>query len=973
MLLALVAGAFLPVRSVEAAPPPQEMDRETPFVPGEVVVGFEAGQAAATYQARASALAGQVGAMVATQYENMAVLSFNQETDVFAMSDRIYATGKVRSAQPNYIYWMPERAEELLGDTIVTDGYDAPTIEGATARLNWEEVSQLRSYKSSAYPTFPSEMLTGKLWGWDAIQADLVWNDLTYSPYVCILDTGADIYHRDYAGRVVNGYDFVNNDTYSNDDNGHGTHLAGIISGIGNYNADSTIGVTNYYSIAVKVLNAQGYGTSYSVAAGLVYCSRLYYVTAINMSFGSTSKDRLLWDALGYAIMTNGKVVVAAAGNQSTSRRTFPAAWSTPLQTGPNNEINSIAGALISVGAARAPSPQGYKLWVNTNGDNVVDPGEIFNPEQCASGYKTTNSAYGSNYGHWVDVVAPGEAIYSTTPTTYPFYENYYGNVASGYDYMSGTSMAAAFVSGSATRVYSMIPWNDPVAKNLKTKNTIIEKGEPLTFAVDSYTRPGSFDPTKGYANPTNYNDMNGNAVLYGVPFDRDGDGTLDTIMAPYCWPGWAKGSPAPGKWNTGSELDNNAQNTNEFDYTIPGGTQTDRAAVYLNLAKALNRGAVLAEVKGATDGQAVNYGYVYAYQLNDPLYLNIPIYRDLAYTSTSNSRVMLINLPTPPDGKGHYRLDVFVSGLTLASTTFNTLNDSNKTGYYVEAGKVTTNPYNRITVPPYTELNFVLEWDNPDANLDLYAWLPESNFPKDDIYLNHLGTYGGIIGPASNRLLQYFYNEEPREAFNDDYLSAGTLLPPYQFDPTWSYQSKTFSPYAQHRFDGGLQVGADGQGNPLSPFEFLSITMGAYSGWFNNWYLYKPYYAPAGQKYSLLVTDYSKDVGSSFWQQDAGVGTPKKYLKYDGPDFVHPILRIWSYGFITKTIKLDTASTGCTTADTPWWYIGNIKGDQANWTDNANFTADANKCFAPINSDDSTFPYNHVAPSPTQTPTPAP
>lgn len=957
-LLALVAGAFLPARPVEAAPPPQEIDRETPYVPGEVVVGFDAGLAAATYQARASALAGQVGAMVATQYENMAVLRFSQDTDVFAMTDRIYATGKVRTAQPNYIYWMPERAEELLGNTIVTDGYDAPTIEGSTARLNWEEVSQLRSYQSSAYPTFPSEMLTGKLWGWDAIQADLVWNDYVYSPYVCILDTGADVYHRDIVGRVINGWDFVNNDALSNDDNGHGTHLAGIISAYANYNADSAIGVTNYYSIAVKVLNAQGYGTSYSVAAGLVYCSRLAYVTTINMSFGSTSKDKLLWEALRYGILTFGKVVVAAAGNQSTSRKTFPAAWSTSLEKGPptpqnpSGSENSIAGALISVGAARAPSPEGYDLWVDKNGDRTADADEIFKPEQCASGYATANSAYGSNYGHWVDIVAPGEAIYSTTPTTYPFYANYYGNVASGFDYMSGTSMAAAFVSGSASRVYSKIPWNEPDAKNFKTKDNLIAKGDPLTFAVDSYTGVSDFDPTKGYANATGWNDTNGAPIKYGVPYDRDGDGALDTIMAPYCWPGWS--GTAPGKWNTdGSDLDDNAQNMNAFEYPIPGGTQTDRAAVYLNLAKALDRGAILAEVKGATDGQPVNFGYVYAYQLNDPVYMNIPLYRDLAYTSANNSRVLLINLPTP-NGKGHYRLDVFVSGLTLAYTPFNTLNDSATAGYYVEPGKINTNPYNRVTVPPYTELNFVLEWNNPDANLDLYAWLPENIGP------NHLGTTGGIIGPASNRLLQYFYSEDPKGAFNDDYLSSGTLLAPSQFDPL---NLQSFSPYAQHRFDGGLQVGADGQGNPLSPFEFLSIKMGIYSGWFNGWYLFKPHYAPAGQQYSLLVTDYSKQIGTNpFWQQDGGVGVPKYYLKRDSSDFVYPILRVWSYGFITKTLKLDAASTGCTTADnTAWWWIGNIKGDQADWTANTNFTNGANRCFSA--NDTTAFPYDHTAP----------
>ena len=86
-----------------------------------------------------------------------------------------------------------------------------------------------------------------------------------------------DSKHPDLRGKALNGYDFFNDDKLSADDNGHGTHVAGIIIAKQNYNYktdESTAGVSNGKVLGVKVLGAQGYGTSYSLAAGIIYAAK---------------------------------------------------------------------------------------------------------------------------------------------------------------------------------------------------------------------------------------------------------------------------------------------------------------------------------------------------------------------------------------------------------------------------------------------------------------------------------------------------------------------------------------------------------------------------------------------------------------------------------------------------------------------------------------------------------------------------
>ena len=357
--------AMMPGASVQAqiAAPDGEITRDTPYIPGQMVISFEEGLSAKAYTAKANALAGSVGAMVSDSYSNVALLEMDPQADIEAMADQFVRDGQVLTAQANYVYWMPEQQDAILGQPLKTDGYFITSTDGASLDLTWDEAADLtsmvkKSGRFRAASTFPSELLSGRLWGWDAIEADLIWtNSASGVPTVAVLDTGVDYRHPDLRGKVSNGYDFFNDDRLSADDNGHGTHLAGIIVAKQNYNYqndESTAGVSNGKVLAVKVLSAQGYGTSYSLAAGIIYAASNKTVKVINLSLTkSDPNDKIVYKALRYAINTMGKLVVAAAGNDSTSELMYPAAWAS-VNTNPPagiGGVNNISSGLISVAA----------------------------------------------------------------------------------------------------------------------------------------------------------------------------------------------------------------------------------------------------------------------------------------------------------------------------------------------------------------------------------------------------------------------------------------------------------------------------------------------------------------------------------------------------------------------------------------------------------------------------------------------
>jgi thermitase len=220
------------------------------------------------------------------------------------------------------------------------------------------------NYMAFIADTIPSDPNWGLQYGLVSIRAPQGWDYSTGSAAVtiAIVDSGVDLGHADLAGKIVPGYDFVNGDAIAQDDNGHGTHVAGIAAAGAN-NGVGVAGVSwGARIMPVKVLNAGGGGSFADVAAGITWAAD-NGAQVINLSLGGASSSTVLQDAVNYAY-GKGVVLIAAAGNTGSNFVLYPARY-------PN---------VIAVGAVD-----------NTN----------------------THAGF-SNYGPELDLVAPGASIYST-------------------------------------------------------------------------------------------------------------------------------------------------------------------------------------------------------------------------------------------------------------------------------------------------------------------------------------------------------------------------------------------------------------------------------------------------------------------------------------------------------------------------------------------------------------------------------
>ncbi len=229
----------------------------------------------------------------------------------------------------------------------------------------------------------------------------------TDATVIAILDTGIDLVHPDLQNKVVSGgRDFINDDFDATDDHWHGTHVAGIAAAETNNNEGIAGVAWNCRLLPVKVLDEDGYGDFFAVAAGIIWATD-NGSDVINMSFGAPGplepeRDRTMSEALAYA-KDAGVVLVASAGNDDDSVF-YPAAYDE------------------------------YCIAV------------------AATDYNDERPSW-SNPGPEVDVAAPGVRVISCAPTWY------WGPGSIPYGYAEGTSQAAPHVAGLAALIKDLKPW----------------------------------------------------------------------------------------------------------------------------------------------------------------------------------------------------------------------------------------------------------------------------------------------------------------------------------------------------------------------------------------------------------------------------------------------------------------------------------------------------------------------------------
>ncbi len=215
-------------------------------------------------------------------------------------------------------------------------------------------------------------------WGIDRVDADLVWGTTVGDAVkVGVIDTGIELSHPDLAANIKGGYNAINSTRSANDDNGHGTHVAGIIAAANN--SIGVVGVGPAIDLyAIKVLSRTGSGYLSDVIEGLNWAV-VNGLQIVNMSLGSSSNVQSFADAV-VAAKAAGLVMVAAAGN-SGAAVSYPAAYPEVIAVSATDSNNMIAsfssrGPEVDIAAPGVSIYSTYKgkIYKTLSGTSMASP-----------------------------------------------------------------------------------------------------------------------------------------------------------------------------------------------------------------------------------------------------------------------------------------------------------------------------------------------------------------------------------------------------------------------------------------------------------------------------------------------------------------------------------------------------------------------------------------------------------------------
>ncbi len=309
---------------------------------------------------------------VRDEVNNITILQFETETDAIAAAEYYEDLKGVSAVEPDTIFNLCDGDEPEVEEPVTINDSDDLIFTDDGHMTGWGRdcvgVDDLNDY-----------LATQQL------------NDVL----VAVVDTGVCSTHEMLKDRIICApvnYSDSGDPNSSEDDNGHGTHVTGIVT-------DNTL--DNVTVLDVKVLNANGEGTLYQVYEGMQYAVS-QGVKAINLSLGALGESELLEKYIK-ELRNQNITVIAAAGNNG-----WPAAMFTPAGI---DECITVGNFCL-------------KQWP----------------------VKFIHSGPHSNYGFPVDIDAPGTDIHST----YIYDENH-----NGYATLTGTSMAAPFVTAAVSMMLS--------------------------------------------------------------------------------------------------------------------------------------------------------------------------------------------------------------------------------------------------------------------------------------------------------------------------------------------------------------------------------------------------------------------------------------------------------------------------------------------------------------------------------------
>lgn len=423
--------------------------------------------------------------------------STNSPTDVpvLTLTADAYHLISMSGGTPPYTLSFTPDSPTLLGTQVFQTGFMKTAHNVGTGTLLITDAASdnlsARITTSAINTVLSTEPSIGNLWGMhntgqsvtsrgplaftgtpdNDIDAPEAWSTRTdcSSVIVGIIDTGIDLVHPDLAPNLwvngdeipnnnidddnngfvddINGFDFVNNDGTPEDENFHGTHVAGTVGAVGGNNIGGNGVCWDVQLMALKVLDVSGSGSFSDIADAITYASDNGAMIT-NNSYGSGSFSQAISNAIADA-NNKGVLYVAAAGNGD-----------------PDFGVSQNNDAVISYPA-------------NDTATNVLSV--------AATDHNGMLTAFSNTGPATVDIAAPGGEIQSTFPTTVtagmllPAANPPNPPFNTDEEFISGTSMATPMVVGAA----ALLKAQEPALTHLQIKQRLLERSTPNTFLGD--------------------------------------------------------------------------------------------------------------------------------------------------------------------------------------------------------------------------------------------------------------------------------------------------------------------------------------------------------------------------------------------------------------------------------------------------------------------------------------------------------
>ncbi len=392
-----VAATFLVIGAAPVAQAQQIVQSRTEYVAQEVIVKLKGSAKSQQSRAFIGRMVSEKGMTLKGSWGGLNLHHFRvpESQSVADAVASLQADSAVQFAEPNYLVHKQSMDVEAV---MSAEDFAAQSISGGVVHA-----------ETATNTTAQTAAAIGLGQAWNAMSAGKT------APIVAVIDTGIDFTHTVFTGSGaiwtnpkeiprngidddgngfiddVNGWNWVSNNNSPVDDDGHGTHVSGIILGTTQDITQNPIAAAQIRIMPLKFLDNTGSGST-SNAVSAIYYAVNNGAKVLSNSWGGTGYSATLLTAVTFAY-TSGTVFVAAAGNSSSDNDTtptYPANYNTP--------------GMIAVAA-------------------------------------TSDSDTWATFSNWgpttVNLSSPGVNIWSTYPLN-------------AYARLSGTSMATPFVSGTA-------------------------------------------------------------------------------------------------------------------------------------------------------------------------------------------------------------------------------------------------------------------------------------------------------------------------------------------------------------------------------------------------------------------------------------------------------------------------------------------------------------------------------------------